>query len=374
MPKFNPSQQEAISAGNQSILVSAAAGSGKTTVMVEKIKKTLIDHPEASISQFLVITFTRDAAQNMKDKLRSLLEDAAQEGIEPAGKALSEIEIANISTIHSFCTQLLKEYNDNSGASMNPRVLKDTEKKRMLDESFFDAVETILGKTSSYCSQDKKAVSGLLLGFPLEELNKMVQVLYNALMGIADPFDFLARVVHTMPVHLWNREILTSIDLDVLGLRECLRQEENLLCSPLSLPAYEAIVLKDTEIAEDFLVNFEAAENPEEKRSLLEAAKAAFGKAPIVRGLDDETKAWKKQIDKIRDSMKGSEGILAFVHKYVFVFRQQLVSFIRIRHDTVSDLFHIRVINRAGLSFLPLILRSGFPQKQFQPPEFPLNY
>ena len=88
MPKFNASQQEAISAQNQNILVSAAAGSGKTTVMVEKIKQTLIDHPEASISQFLVITFTNDAARNMKDKLRSLLMEAAQEGISGAAAAL----------------------------------------------------------------------------------------------------------------------------------------------------------------------------------------------------------------------------------------------------------------------------------------------
>lgn len=130
MPDFNASQTAAIEAQNQNILVSAAAGSGKTTVMVEKIKETLIRHPEASISQFLVITFTKDAAQNMKDKLRNLLEKASQKGIEQASRALSEIETATISTIHSFCTQLLKEYNDNAGASMTPRVLKDTEKRR----------------------------------------------------------------------------------------------------------------------------------------------------------------------------------------------------------------------------------------------------
>ena len=76
MPRFNASQQAAIDAQNQNILISAAAGSGKTTVMVEKIKQTLIRQPDASISQFLVITFTKDAAQNMKDKLRTLLEDA----------------------------------------------------------------------------------------------------------------------------------------------------------------------------------------------------------------------------------------------------------------------------------------------------------
>ena len=84
MPTFNASQEAAIQARNQNILVSAAAGSGKTTVMVEKIKETLIQNPEASISQFLVITFTKDAAQNMKDKLRNLLEKASQQGVEQA--------------------------------------------------------------------------------------------------------------------------------------------------------------------------------------------------------------------------------------------------------------------------------------------------
>ena len=53
MPKFNASQKEAISAPNRNILISAAAGSGKTTVMVEKIKQTLIDHPEADLSSML---------------------------------------------------------------------------------------------------------------------------------------------------------------------------------------------------------------------------------------------------------------------------------------------------------------------------------
>lgn len=311
MPNFNASQQEAISAQNQNILVSAAAGSGKTTVMVEKIKQTLIDHPEASISQFLVITFTKDAAQNMKDKLRNLLEAAAQEGSEPAAKALGEFETGSISTIHSFCTQLLKEYNDNAGASMNPRVLKDAEKKRMLDECFTDAVEVILGKGSPYSAQDRKAVGDIMLAYSLDELQKMVQDLYNVLMGIPDPFDFLARIVSAMPIDLWNREILISIDLDVLGLEECLRQEEELLSDPLALPAYEEVLQRDTETVEEFLTAFRRADDAEEKRALLESAKAEFGKAPSVRGLDDDAKAWKKLIDKARDGMKASDGILA---------------------------------------------------------------
>lgn len=315
MPRFNASQQAAIDAQNQNILVSAAAGSGKTTVMVEKIKQTLIRQPEASISQFLVITFTKDAAQNMKDKLRTLLEDASQEGVEAATKALGEIETASISTIHSFCTQLLKEYNDNAGAAMNPRVLKDAEKKRMLDECFTDAVEVILGKGSPFDFSDKKAVSELLIAFSMEDLMKMVQDLYNVLMGIPNPFDFLQQIVQTPPYELWNQEILTAAELDVLGLEECLHKEEALMLSPLALPVFEPIVESDQEKVGNFLEAYAQAQTGADKLALMAATAKNFDKAPAPRGLDDETKAWKDAINDVRNEMKGSKGILATAAK-----------------------------------------------------------
>ena len=73
MAAFNPDQIRAIEADNHTILVSAAAGSGKTTVMVEKIKQTLLKHPDKHLSNMLVITFTREAASNMRRKLQDLL-------------------------------------------------------------------------------------------------------------------------------------------------------------------------------------------------------------------------------------------------------------------------------------------------------------
>ena len=308
---FNASQREAINAQNQNILVSAAAGSGKTTVMVEKIRETLIRNPEASISQFLVITFTRDAAQNMKDKLRNLLESAAMDGSEAAAKALSEIETATISTIHSFCTQLLKEYNDNAGASMNPRVLKEAEKKHMLDECFSDAAEVLLGKDSPCSPEDRKAVHSLLAAFPLEEIGKMVQDLYGVLMGIPEPFAFLEQIVRHPPCDLWNREILNSIGLDVLGLEESLRQESELLQDPLALASYGDVYESDAQLVSSFLEAFDRAESEAEMRTLLESARGAFVPAPRASKLDDATKAWKKRIDDLRNDMKGSGGILA---------------------------------------------------------------
>ena len=310
MPSFNASQTEAIRARNRNILVSAAAGSGKTTVMVEKIKETLIRNPEASISQFLVITFTRDAAQNMKDKLRDLLEKAAQEGAAPAAKALSEIETASISTIHSFCTQLLKEFNDNAGASMNPRVLKDAERKHMLDECFTDAAEQIFSNREKYSPADRQAVGFLMTAFSPEEIQKMAEDLYNALMGIPDPFGFLEQIVRQPPYALWNREIMTSIDLDVLGLEECLRQEQELLQEPAALAACGDTAQADGELVAAFLADYEQAEGAAEKRALLVSTGGAFGKAPAApRGSDEAVKDWKKRFDEVRNGMKGSKGI-----------------------------------------------------------------
>lgn len=310
--KFNASQMEAIHARNRNILVSAAAGSGKTTVMVEKIKETLIRHPEASVSQFLVITFTRDAAQNMKDKLRDLLEKASQEGAAQASRALSEIETATISTIHAFCTHLLKEYNDNAGATMNPRVLKDAEKKRMMDECFTDAAEQIFSDKDKYSLADRRAVGFLMTAFSPDEIRKMVEDLYNVLMGIPDPFDFLDRIVSEPPYALWNREIMTSVDLDVLGLEECLRQEQELLKDPPALASCQDTVQADEALITAFFEEYDRTEGIDEKRTLLQRTGAAFVKAPSVpRGSDDETKAWKKQFDGIRNSMKGSGGVIS---------------------------------------------------------------
>ena len=265
MPAFNESQKAAIKARNQNILVSAAAGSGKTTVMVEKIKETLIAHPEASISQFLVITFTKEAAQNMKDKLRRLLEEAAEGGSDPAARALGEIETATISTIHSFCTQLLKEYNDDAGASMNPRVLSDGEKKKIFSECFQDAGNIVLSAGSPYSREERRDANALMSAFSMEEIGKMVQDLYNVLMGIPEPMDFLARVVDELPCGQWNREIMTSIWLDLLGLEEALQREAELMALPEALEAYGETVQSDAELADAFLQAFRQAGTEEEK-------------------------------------------------------------------------------------------------------------
>ncbi|MDO5702958.1 MAG: UvrD-helicase domain-containing protein [Lachnospiraceae bacterium] len=110
MPKFNAEQKAAIYARNPFLLCAAGAGSGKTTVMVESVNEKLRENISKDISSFLIITFTNEAAGNMKRKVQERLAEEARSGAPHAVKGLSNLENATISTIHSFCKGLIERY------------------------------------------------------------------------------------------------------------------------------------------------------------------------------------------------------------------------------------------------------------------------
>lgn len=105
-------QLDAIEAKDRAIVVSAAAGSGKTAVLVEKLLRILSDREDpVPADRIAVVTFTNDAAAQMKQRLTSALAAAAE--LEPENEWLTAqqalIPSAKISTIHSFCFSLIRE-------------------------------------------------------------------------------------------------------------------------------------------------------------------------------------------------------------------------------------------------------------------------
>lgn len=114
MPRFTREQEQIIQQERGNILVSAAAGSGKTTVMVERIIQR-IRSGEVDVSGLLVLTFTDAAAANMKSKIsKSLHESILQTRDDRERQYLSRqalyLPYAKISTIHSFCLSVVKEF------------------------------------------------------------------------------------------------------------------------------------------------------------------------------------------------------------------------------------------------------------------------
>lgn len=106
-------QQKVIDLRNRNLLVSAAAGSGKTAVLVERIIKMITDEENpVDIDKLLVVTFTNAAAGEMRERISDALEKKLSENPdnEQIQKQLSLIHNAHITTIHSFCLYVIRNH------------------------------------------------------------------------------------------------------------------------------------------------------------------------------------------------------------------------------------------------------------------------
>ncbi len=140
--KWTRDQQNAIDARESSLLVSAAAGSGKTAVLVERLVKRIVDE-RLDITQFLIITYTKAAASEIKKKIsRALIDRIAQNpGDRHLRRQLALCGSARISTVHSFCSWVLKNYSENDSAISDFRILDEAEGKLILSETLSELIE-----------------------------------------------------------------------------------------------------------------------------------------------------------------------------------------------------------------------------------------
>ncbi|MCE2516009.1 MAG: UvrD-helicase domain-containing protein, partial [Acidobacteria bacterium] len=132
---------------DESIVVEAAAGTGKTSVLVERIVEVLAAG-RAAVDEILAVTFTEKAAGELKLRLRGALEQArGRDGAESAGPAAAErhrrldeaiahLEEAQVSTIHAFCADLLRERPVEAGVDPRFEVLDDRGAQRLFRQVF----------------------------------------------------------------------------------------------------------------------------------------------------------------------------------------------------------------------------------------------
>ena len=137
-------QLHAIEARGGSVLVSAAAGSGKTAVLVERLIRRITDreHP-ADADRFLVVTFTKAAAAEMRERVAARLRELLREN--PADGFLQHqmllLERAQICTIDSFFGTVVRENFEQLGVSPSLRVADDTLLGRLKDEVLEELLE-----------------------------------------------------------------------------------------------------------------------------------------------------------------------------------------------------------------------------------------
>ncbi|MCR5546523.1 MAG: helicase-exonuclease AddAB subunit AddA [Lachnospiraceae bacterium] len=148
MNRFTPEQQKVIDVRDRDVLVSAAAGSGKTTVLVERIiQKISNEEDPCDIDHILVVTFTKAAAKEMREKIRTAIEEKSRNN--PTNthlkKQASYVFHSQITTIDSFCNYIVKNYFYTIGVEPDFRILDNGEYTLMEAEIMDEVLEEAYG-------------------------------------------------------------------------------------------------------------------------------------------------------------------------------------------------------------------------------------
>lgn len=199
--KFEPIQLDIIGSSVQNQLVSAGAGSGKTTVMIEKIANLIIEK-NVPISSLLVVTFTVLAATEMKQRLVAKLKEKltecenftnlTQSQIEDKKRdilaKIDQIQTASIDTIDGFNAKTIKKYFYELDLSPNVEIISDTTRDYYINRAMKRAIETI--------SKDKNKINVLLDLFGgnarnLKNLEQQIIDIYNNIINLEDYVAFV---------------------------------------------------------------------------------------------------------------------------------------------------------------------------------------
>ena len=162
MPSWTKEQEEAIYKSGTNIIVSAGAGSGKTAVLTERVIKKVENGTH--INELLILTFTKAAAAEMKERIRDSLK---KNGFD---EELKLIDSAYITTFDSYSLSVVKKYhyllNISSDINICDATLIDIEKNRILDELFdeyYGEDNPLFNKLiSEFCIRDDKTIKGYI--------------------------------------------------------------------------------------------------------------------------------------------------------------------------------------------------------------------
>ena len=205
---FTEAQQSAITAQNPNLLISAAAGSGKTAVMIERIVDQIENH-NRSIDNMLIVTFTRAAASELRDRLTVRFSNSEEPLLM---KQLNLIETAQISTLHSYCSNVVKKYFEYCNIDPQFRILENRISKIIYEETR----ELILDEL--YEKKEKNEIErSLLAKFNEREISVMLDEIYRFAMTRPNPIKWLDKQgKDDISVEIVNNSILGKFKSDTI--------------------------------------------------------------------------------------------------------------------------------------------------------------
>jgi len=301
-------QWKAIMASGQDILVAAAAGSGKTAVLVERIiKKITSESDPIDVDELLVVTFTNASAAEMRHRIGEALEKAIDSN--PASthlkKQLSLLNRASISTLHSFCLEVIRKYYYMIDVDPGFRIADETEGQLLRDEVMEDLFEEEYGKA------DNQHFFNLVDAFTNdrsdEGLKDIIADLFDFARSNPSPDAYLDSIVSMYDAASstaieglpFMNVLLADIELQLQGAKQLLEKGMEIARMPGG-PAPRAVNFTEDLHVMDTLL----AAKDRSWAELYEAIQLAnYGRAKTCRG-DDFNKDLVDKAAKLRDRAK----------------------------------------------------------------------
>jgi ATP-dependent helicase/nuclease subunit A len=182
-------QLEAINHRGKNLLVAAAAGSGKTSVLVERIIKRILDD-NIDVDKLLIVTFTRDAASEMKERIYASIQSRLKDSDNPRRLLEQQalLSKAHISTISSFCQYVVKSNFRESGIDSSFRVADDNETLLIKEEVLDDVLEKWYEKKDPHFHNLVETYGGSKTD---DNLKSIILNLHSFIQSFPYPFEWL---------------------------------------------------------------------------------------------------------------------------------------------------------------------------------------
>lgn len=219
--QFTKSQQLVIDSRHENILVSAAAGSGKTAVLVERIIQMISREKDpVDIDRLLIVTFTKAAASEMRERISNGIGERLAK--HPENQHLQRqsalLHNAQITTIDSFCLFVIRNHFQEIGLDPAFRVADEGEVKLLMQDAMEEVLEEAYSeKKESFC----RLVEGYCPGKKDTFLEEQMKDLYRFAMSYPWPEKWLLQ--HKMDYHVQSKEELLGSDL-IRYLEDYLKQ------------------------------------------------------------------------------------------------------------------------------------------------------
>lgn len=220
-------QRQAFSLRNKEILVSAAAGSGKTAVMVERILRIVTEEPYVDIDRLLIVTFTKKAAESMRVKIRKELEKRLRE--DPSNEHLQKqmllINHAYISTIDSFCSFIVRNYfylttdvssNFRIGNESEIKLIQADVLKEVLEEEYERGDENFLSFVDYFATgkNDLPLEDVILSLYRYSQSHKEPKKWLNDCVNVYDNFTLDSCGINNVVKNLIDTYVNNAIELE----------------------------------------------------------------------------------------------------------------------------------------------------------------